>query len=541
MFVQNMSVKSKLTTLIILLLAVGLGMKAYDLWEFRSDLLNERKLQSNNAVAMAHSVVEYYQSQQRSGELSQSEAQDRALNAIRSMRYAGDNYVWVNDLHPRMVMHPIKSELNGKDMSSFRDSKGNSLFVNIANTAKVSQEGFENYYWPKPGASTPSEKLSFFKLSESWGWIVGTGIYIDDINEKFYARLLETAIFLAIVIPLVIWFATAIARSIISPLRHMSEVMKTVAEGKLSQRLKIENRDELGEVSLVINQTLETQQQLIQKLSHSSHHILTSAEQMASTTEQTSVGVQQQHTETQMLAAAMQEMSATALDVAQNAQKTAEITVQAEDAARTGDEIVQTTITAIHSLADQVQAQAEVITQLEQDTLQVETILSVIRDISDQTNLLALNAAIEAARAGEQGRGFAVVADEVRVLAKRTQESTDEIQSLNDRLKSACQGAVNMMQSSHTEAQNCVEQAATAGNHLSNIVLNVQQIMEMNTVVASVVQQQSQVADEMSGNLNNISTIAEQTQGGASQTAHNSEQLASLARELQHQVKHFQA
>ncbi|WP_415885289.1 methyl-accepting chemotaxis protein [Neptuniibacter sp. QD37_6] len=540
MVVTKMSVTHKLTAIILLLLSVSIAMKAYDLWEYRADLLQERKLQSNHAVSMAYSIIDHFQQQQAAGVLNQTTAQTQALSALQAMRYDNDNYVWINDLDARMIMHPIKPELDGKDMSSFKDGQGKALFTNIANTARQNNEGYEDYLWPRPGKSIAVEKISYFKLFEPWGWVIGTGVYVDDVDASFYSRLTEAFIFLALVIPMVVWLTVIISRSITQPLSHMTKVMENVAKGKLMARIDIKNQDELGDVSKAINHTLDIQQQLIQKLTNSSHHILSSAEQMASTTEQTSAGVKQQHGETQLLATAMQEMSATAQDVANNAQQTAEITVQAESTARLGDEIVRTTISAINDLAAQVQSQADVITKLEQDTLQVESILSVIRDISDQTNLLALNAAIEAARAGEQGRGFAVVADEVRVLAKRTSESTDQIQSLNDRLKNACQGAVSMMGNSHSEAQNCIDRAASAGEHLNDIVLNVQQIMEMNSAVAEVVQQQSQVAEEMSNNLNNISMIAEQTQGGATLTANNSEQLASLARELRQQVQHFQ-
>ncbi|WP_415897847.1 methyl-accepting chemotaxis protein [Neptuniibacter sp. QD72_48] len=540
MVVTKMSVTHKLTAIILLLLSVSIAMKAFDLWEYRADLLQERKLQSNHAVSMAYSIIDHFQQQQTAGVLNQTAAQTQALSALQAMRYDNDNYVWINDLDARMIMHPIKPELDGKDMSSFKDGQGKSLFTNIANTARQNNEGYEDYLWPRPGKSIAVEKISYFKLFEPWGWVIGTGVYVDDLDASFYSRLTEALVFLAVVIPFVVWLSSIISRSITQPLSHMTKVMENVAKGKLMARIDIKNQDELGDVSKAINHTLDIQQQLIQKLTNSSHHILSSAEQMASTTEQTSAGVKQQHGETQLLATAMQEMSATAQDVANNAQQTAEITVQAESTARLGDEIVRTTISAINDLAAQVQSQADVITKLEQDTLQVESILSVIRDISDQTNLLALNAAIEAARAGEQGRGFAVVADEVRVLAKRTSESTDQIQSLNDRLKNACQGAVSMMSNSHSEAQNCIDRAASAGEHLNDIVLNVQQIMEMNSAVAEVVQQQSQVAEEMSNNLNNISMIAEQTQGGATLTANNSEQLASLARELRQQVQHFQ-
>jgi len=540
MVVTKMSVTHKLTAIILLLLSFTIVTKVYDLGEYRSDLLYERKVQSNHAVSMAHSIIQHFQSLEAKGELNQSQAQIQAIAALQAMRYSDDNYVWVNDFDARMVMHPIKPELNGKDMNSFKDKQGKKLFSNIAQTAKAQGDGFEEYMWPKPGQTQAVEKLSYFKAFKPWGWVIGTGVYIDDIDSSFYARLTEAMIFLAIVVPLIAWFTVMISRSITRPLKHMIEVMEQVAKGQLKARIKLVNQDELGDVSEAINHTLNIQQQLIQKLTHSSQHILSAAEQMATITEQTSTGVKQQHSETQLLAQAMQEMSANAHDVANSAQQTAEITAQAESAAHNGDQMVSVTITAINELASQVQAQADVITKLEEDTLQVEGILNVIKDISDQTNLLALNAAIEAARAGEQGRGFAVVADEVRVLAKRTSESTAHIQSLNDRLKQACKGAVSMMSNSHNEAQNCIDRASSAGEHLNEIVKSVQQIMTMNSVVAEVVQQQDAVTNEMSSNLNNISVIAEQTQDGAKLTANNSEQLALLARELKLQVEQFQ-
>lgn len=539
MFVRKMTVKSKLIFIILVFSSLCISIKAYDLWQLKSDLIAERKLQSSNAVDIAFNIIAHFQKQQQQGILKKNEAQSSALALVKKMRYDNGNYIWVNDLQPRMLMHPTNSKLDGTDLSSFTDSEKKPLFMDIVRGAKLNGAGFEYYMWPKPDETAPSEKLSKYTLFKPWGWVIGTGVYIDDINATFMSRLFESLIFIALITPLIAWLTISVIRSITFPLSDMNNTMKEVAKGNLSKRITTSNKDELGDLGRTINATLDIQHNLIKKMRHSSDQMLDSAEQMAATAEQTSSGVMQQSEETQLLATSMNKMSETAQNVAENSQQTANITTSAEAAANDGQAIVLETINSINGLADQLEKQASNIIKLEEDMSNVESFLSIIRDISDQTNLLALNAAIEAARAGEQGRGFAVVADEVRALAKRTQESTDHINTLNSQLKQACKNAVSMMSESHEEAQKCIKSASNAGVHLVNIVEHVQKILEMNTTVASSAHEQSSVANEMSHNLKNITIIADQTHGGARLTADNSEQLATLSRSLQNQVKQF--
>ncbi|MGY8869759.1 MAG: cache domain-containing protein, partial [Pseudomonadales bacterium] len=337
MFVRKMTVKSKLIFIILVFSSLCISIKAYDLWQLKLGLIAERKLQSSNAVDMAFNIISHYhKQQQQQGLLNQDEAQSSALALVKEMRYDNGNYMWVNDLQPRMLMHPTNATLDGKDLSTFTDSDKKPLFIDIVRGAKLNGAGFEYYMWPKPGESVPSEKLSKYTLFKPWGWVIGTGVYIDDINETFMNKLFESLIFITLITPLIAWLTISVLRSITHPLLSMSNTMKEVAKGNLSKRIDASSQDELGDLGRIINATLDIQQDLIKKMRHSSDQMLDSAEQMATTAEQTSTGVMQQSEETRLLVTSMNKMSETAQHVAENSQQTANITTNAEAAALDG-------------------------------------------------------------------------------------------------------------------------------------------------------------------------------------------------------------
>ena len=250
-------------------------------------------------------------------------------------------------------------------------------------------------------------------------------------------------------------------------------------------------------------------------------------------------GAGHQQRETEQLATAINEMTMTIEGMACNASKAAEAAMQADKESANGKVVVTSTIATIDALVSEVERTAGAINKLEQESNNIGKVLDVIRDIADQTNLLALNAAIEAARAGEQGRGFAVVADEVRVLAQRSSESTSEIREIIERLQGEARDAVQVMQSGRGKAQESVVQAAGAGTALETITTNVSGITAMNMEIAVTAEQQSSVAEEVNKNIININTIAQETADGAEQTTQASGELAKLAVRLQDLVGQF--
>lgn len=332
-----------------------------------------------------------------------------------------------------------------------------------------------------------------------------------------------------------------IIRGILVPLNATNNMLRDIAEGDgdLTVRIPVNTKDEIGELGTNFNTFIEKLQGIMSDISGATSQLAASAEEMAAITEQTSAGVDNQKQETEQVASAITEMTATVQEVANNASSASNAAADADSESKAGNEVVNSTVNAISELASEVETSAGVIEKLQGDSQNIGTVLDVIKGIAEQTNLLALNAAIEAARAGEQGRGFAVVADEVRTLAQRTQESTAEIESLIDALQGGAKEAVTVMTQSRDRASSTVEQARHAGESLQSITRAVGTILQMNTQIATAAEEQSSVSEEINRNVVNIQNISEQTAQGADQTATSSAELARLGEQLQNLVGQF--
>ena len=343
----------------------------------------------------------------------------------------------------------------------------------------------------------------------------------------------------ALVIALLV--ALFITRSIVRPLCVASLRMGDIAvgEGDLTQRLEVHGRDELAQLGNNFNKFVARVHELVKQVAGATAQLAAAAEELTATSEQTRSNVARQQSETDQVATAMNEMTATAQEVARNAADAADAASGADGDTRTGQRVVNQTISAIRELVGEVENATGVIHRLEVDSEEIGKVLDVIRGIAEQTNLLALNAAIEAARAGEQGRGFAVVADEVRTLAQRTQESTREIQEMIERLQGGARNAVEVMGESQKRAHHTVERAAEADTSLKAITEAVARINEMNAQIASAAEEQTAVAEEINRNVVNISQAVSDTTQGAEHTAQASDELARLAADLQHRVGQF--
>ena len=333
--------------------------------------------------------------------------------------------------------------------------------------------------------------------------------------------------------------AVLITRQITRPLRETLAVVERIASGDLTQDVRVTRRDELGVLQQGIARMGVTLRDLISGIRDGVTQIASAAEELSAVTEETSAGVNSQKVETDQVATAMHEMTATVQEVARNAEQASQAAAAADGEAREGDRVVNEAITQIERLANEVARSTEAMSVLQKESDKIGSVMDVIKAVAEQTNLLALNAAIEAARAGEAGRGFAVVADEVRGLAQRTQKSTEEIEGLVAALQNGTQQVATVMGNSRSLTDSSVELTRKAGLSLENITRTVSNIQSMNQQIAAAAEQQSAVAEEISRSIVNVRDVSEQTAAASDETAASSIELARLGNQLQMMVSHF--
>jgi methyl-accepting chemotaxis protein len=538
---RKYTIKHRLVLLLVFVLAGLIILSSISLSKAYQSLLQQKYSANKQVVETAFSVVKHYYQQQSDGALTEVQAKKQAISVVNSLRYDNGNYFWINDFSPTIIMHPIKASLIGKNVANLKDVDGLNIFVEMVNVVKANGQGFIPYKWPKPGVDDAVDKISFVKGFTPWQWVIGSGTYIDDIDAIFSSQRNTLLSYALIIVIIIAMLGYLIGKSIITPTHAASDLMKDIAqgEGDLTRKLDSNGHDEVSRLAHYFNEFTQKMRASLSDVSDNAHQVLEHAESVADASQNAQSLTQNQNDITVQVATAMEQMTSQIRDVSNNANSAEQAANDARVNTSAGKAVVSSTIDQMQSLSSNIDEVSQVIASLASESDNIGSVLDVIRGIAEQTNLLALNAAIEAARAGEQGRGFAVVADEVRTLANRTEQSTNEIQQMIQILQTGAQAAVSAVKISQTISSQAVEQTSKADDSLSEIDRLMEVISEMNTQIARATEQQTQAADEVNLRINDLACMTDESLATSEQLSSASLQLKSSSNNMSEVVGRF--
>ncbi|MFO1320959.1 MAG: methyl-accepting chemotaxis protein [Burkholderiales bacterium] len=524
---------------VITIIAFG-GLTAITLYVDVQAIESERREATRHQVESAHAIIAHYHELQTRGTLSEADAQARALDALRAVRFGDNDYVFVSDLAVRSVMHPIKPELDGKDLSALRDPNGVALFVEFAKVVRAQGAGFVPYHWPRPGQSAPVAKISYVKGFAPWGWVVGSGIYLDDLQRASRVTVLKTVGAFAIVALLTLAGSIVLTRRILRPIRDAVAVARSVAGGDLSSNIEVRSSDETGQLTAALRDMNNSLRDLVGHVQKNALALENESHTLDHSTQAMQAESQSQNRSISSVAHAIEEVTGSAMQVVTTAEQVRTLSQENLAQSRRGTEDGAQLARHITELRDTVSSVGALVARFVESTRAISGMTRQVRDIAEQTNLLALNAAIEAARAGEQGRGFAVVADEVRKLAEKSALAAREIDEVTQRLEqeseavdAGIRAGVDALDASQTQVLSVADVLNRACDAAVKAAEGVDQI-------AGAISSQRSAIDDISGHAAQLSSIAQRTLESVEEGAQASGRLNAMARDLRSSVGRFQ-
>lgn len=477
-------------------------------------ILQERQNGIRQTVEIASNVLHHFHDEVAQGRLNEADGKRLALETIKSLRYGGGGYFWINDMHPRMVMHPVNRQLDGQDLSTVKDPDGKQLFVEFVDVVKARQSGFVHYQWPKPGSGEPAPKISYVTGFEPWGWVIGSGVYIDDIDSAVIRRGLDLSVGALVFVAVLTGVGFAIARSILRQLggepAYATAVTRQIADGDLSVPIDLDQadgasildaikamRDGLTKIVVSMRQGAESLASASKEITQGNFDLSQRTEQQASALEQT--------------AAAMEQLTSTVSTNADSAKQANQLAYSAAESAQRGSHIIGNVV--------------ETMQQISESANKISEIIGVVDGIAFQTNILALNAAIEAARAGAYGRSFAVVASEVRSLAGRSAEAAKEVKALiNESSERVGRGA---------------EEVSKARAAMNDVVTSIQCVSDLMEQISTASVEQSHGIAQVGEAVSHMDQVTQQNAALVEESAAAAASLSDQASQLVNAVAIF--
>lgn len=548
---NNLKMSTKIFVLSGSLILVFVLLLGWSYNQTRLSFYQAKETEIQHTVEGVWGVVQHFARQAAEGRISVAEAQELAKNAVKATRFDGDNYFWINDLEPRMVMHPINARLDGQSLRENKDPNGKALFMEMVEVARTDGEGFVAYQWAMPGRDEPVDKISFVKLVPEWGWIVGGGIYLDDIQAILSTMFWTQALVILLVVAGALVLVILVARSITLPLKKTMSMIAGLEQGRIDQRLSLQRQDEIGQMAGVMDRFADSLQnevvdnlhrlaqgdfdirvtprddqdrlrnalqqlsedlsEMVSQMQASGLQIAGGAGQVADASQSLSQGATEQASSLEEISASMNQMNEQVRQSADNAAQASQLSSRTRAEAEKGRRHMQDMVAAMGEISASGQS--------------ISKIIKTIDEIAFQTNLLALNAAVEAARAGQHGKGFAVVAEEVRNLAGRSAKAARE--------------TAELIEGSTVKTQHGVTIAGQTAATLNDIVNGIAKVSDWLGEIATAAREQAEGIGQVNSGLSQIDQVTQQNTACAEESASAAEELSSQAAHMQKLLSRF--